>query len=336
MLPLWGGTVQGNGKDLLYTEIITLFSICLIEVVRAKQYGKPEMIKIISVGIGASLLRNNGIYAVIPTVIALVCYLKGIDRKRMWLSVCLITLIYGSIVKIIYPAMGIPNGSVREALSIPFLQTARYVCTYGNEVTEHEKSVIDSVLDYESMETYNPRNADSVKNTYKEDNSKLPEYFKVWFSMFWKHPGCYIEAFLNKAATFLAPVDTEFPAPIGVESEDYITEKGVTHPFGNRFANYFVHLEYANMEMPLIKYFCMAGTYTWVLLVCILLILREKVYGGIILLIPQIMNILVCIASPTWSIRYALPVVAVLPLMLGWTYYLILNKKMERKIDASL
>lgn len=278
-------------------------------------------------GVLASLLRNNGIYAVFPAIFVLAFYLKQADRKRMWLVVCSTIVIYCSIVKALYPSMGIQDGSIREALSIPFLQTARYVCTYGDEVTEDEREAIDAVLDYDALGNYNPKHADSIKNTYKNDDSKLPEYFKVWFKMFWKHPDVYIAAFLNKGGGYMAPVSVGFPTPFGNEDNEYISELGVTHVFGDRFISLFANIEYASMWLPFFQYFCMAGTYTWVLLVCIFLLLRERIYKGLILFIPEIMNVLVCIASPTWHIRYALPVIAATPLLIGWTCYLIADKK---------
>lgn len=35
----------------------------------------------------------------------------------------------------------IQNGSIREALSLPFQQTARYIVEYGDEVTDEEKKL---------------------------------------------------------------------------------------------------------------------------------------------------------------------------------------------------
>lgn len=330
LLPIWGGAMQQYGKDLLYTEMIALFVTYLVKIIITKQCGKKEGILLTVTGILAALLRNNGIYAVFPTMIILICYLKNAERKKMCAAACIIVIVYYSVTHILYPCIGIQEGSVREALSIPFMQTARYVNTYEDEVTEYEKEVIDSVLDYDAMEKYTPKHADSIKNTYKNDNSKLPDYFKVWFQMFLKHPGCYVEAFLNKGGGYLAPVFAGFTAPIGDESDVYIEEMGIVHVFKDRFTNLLAQIEYANMEMPVVKYFCMAGTYTWIVLVCILLLLREKIYNGLILLIPEIINILVCVASPTWHLRYALPVMAVVPLMIGWTYYMI-EKTIEKR-----
>lgn len=320
-LPFWGGTMQGYSKDLLYTEIITLFVILLVDIIVKRQCGKRQCVLLFLVSILASLLRNNGIYAILPTVFVLVLYLKKMERKRMMMIGCSIVVAYMGITKILYPSMGIQEGSIKEALSIPFLQTARYVDMYEGEVTEYEKQVISSVLDYNALETYNPRHADSVKNTYKNDDSKLLEYFKVWFQMLCKHPGCYVSAFLNKGAGYMAPVNVGFPSPIGTEHKEYISGLGIENVFGDKFMKFFVHLEYATMEMPLVKYFCMAGTYTWILLICIMVLVREKLYSKLILLVPAIMNVLVCIASPTWHIRYALPVIAILPLMISWTIY---------------
>lgn len=329
LLPIWGGTMQGDGKDILYAELVAFFVTCLVKIIVTGQCGKKEGILLAVAGILTALLRNNGIYAVFPTILILSCYLKNAERKKICVVLGTITLVYYGVTNIVYPSMGIEKGSVREALSMPFLQTARYVNEYEEEVTGYEREVIDSVLSYDSLNTYDPKNADSVKNTYKGDDSKLPEYFKVWFQMFLKHPLCYVSAALNTGGGYMAPVIVGFPAPIGMESDVYFSGLGVGHIFGDRFANVFVEIELASMEMPVIRYFCMAGTYTWIMLVCIMLLLRKKRYGGLILFVPEVMNVLVCIASPTWHIRYALPVMAVVPLMIGWTHDLLSNRIYE-------
>lgn len=285
VLPMWGGAMQGDGKDILYTEFAALFVTCLVKIIVTKQCGKLGSVLLTVAGILTALLRNNGIYAVLPTILVLLCYLKNVERKKMWVILCAVSLVYYGVTNIVYPGVGIKEASIREALSIPFLQTARYVNTYEEEVTEYEKEVIGSVLEYDALKTYNPKHADSVKNTYKGDDSKLPEYFM---------------------------------------------ELGVDHIFEDRFADIFVEIEYVSMEMPVIRYFSMAGTYTWIMLICIMLLLREKIYCGMILFVPEIMNVLVCIASPTWHIRYALPVMAVVPLMIGGTFCLVSNKMAQR------
>lgn len=323
VLPIWGAASQGCGKDFLFSESIVLFSICVVDIVRKKKCTWKNVIYISIVGILASLLRKNGIYSVAPTIIVIALWLRKADRKRMYIAVVVTFLVYGGIVKILYPSLGIKDGSISEALSMPFAQTANYVISYGDDVTDYEKEVISSVISYESLLDYSPINTDSIKATYKGDNSKLPEYFKVWFQMFFKHPDSYFGAFTNKAACYIAPIISYQPAPYTDKIEDFYGQIGVTHPFGNKYIDFFLELVYINLELPLLDLTCSPGAYTWVVIICIMLLVRGKIYKGIILFIPSIMNVLVCIASPTWGSRYAMPVMLSLPLMLGWTWYML-------------
>ena len=84
------------------------------------------------------------------------------------------------------PQLGVEKGSVKEVLSIPFQQTARYIKEYPEEVTLKEKKAINDILSYDGIkENYNPEISDFVKNTFREGSEdKLDEYFKVWFEMF--------------------------------------------------------------------------------------------------------------------------------------------------------
>ena len=83
-------------------------------------------------------------------------------------------------------------------LSIPFQQTARYVKYYGNDVSTEEEKVIRKVLDYDTIgKNYDPDLSDPVKNTYKQKDEYLKDYFNIWFEMLKKHPTAYIQATLN-------------------------------------------------------------------------------------------------------------------------------------------
>lgn len=76
------------------------------------------------------------------------------------------------------------------------------------------------------------------------------------------------------------------------------------------------------MRLPLIKYLCTPGLYTWILVVLAFFLWKKKRYSALILLVPGFMNVLVCLASPmSNAIRYELPTVAVIPLLVGWTVY---------------
>ncbi|MBD5521800.1 MAG: hypothetical protein HDR03_11400 [Lachnospiraceae bacterium] len=332
LAPFWGCFVQWYEKDLLYTEAATLFLIHLIDIVIKRECTKRDAEILAAAGVLASLLRNNGIYAVLPVILLLAFYVGRRFRKAIWISLFCTILIYGCFVKIIFPSvLGIKNGSVKEALSIPFQQTARYVVAYGDEVTEYEKDVIDSVLDYDSLvEKYDPVISDPVKGMYKEDGSKLPEYFKVWFQMFLKHPGIYISAVLNGSYGYIAPVQTNIEAGILTdfgERYSYLTGIGIHRIFDELPTSVFTYIRNIGLNVPLVKYLSMPGMYSWITMTCAVIFLKEKKYGFLIILVPEFMNILVCIASPlSNAIRYELPVAAAVPLLIGWTYILGFKK----------
>lgn len=75
------------------------------------------------------------------------------------------------------PSLKITGGSVRESLSVPFQQTARYVRDYGDEVTEEVKEAIDSILRYDLLASkYNPNLSDPVKKLFNENSESRISY----------------------------------------------------------------------------------------------------------------------------------------------------------------
>lgn len=326
--PFWGTYVQWFEKDLLYAEVATLQAIFLLEVLRKKKCSVKDGILLAVSSILASLLRNNGIYAVVPALALLVVWLKKQDRKRALLVLLVTVLVYGGVIQgLYYTVLDMPGPSPAEALAVPFQQTARYVVYYGDELTEHEREVIDHVLSVDGIKCYDPVIADPVKYYYR--GAELGEYFKVWFQMFWKHPGCYVSAFINKGYGYLAPVSQNIEAWIGLESDytAYDVEMGIHHVFTPELSYALGQIWNLSMMLPLVKYLCTPGLYTWIMLVLALLLWKNQKYGGLILFVPSIMNVLVCLASPLAdAIRYEMPTVAAVPLLIGWTYYSLHEK----------
>ena len=92
------------------------------------------MVQLLLSAIVITLFRKNGIYIVIISFVFLLFIYKT-DWKKWGLCIGIIILIQVSWNNLILPICGVSQGSIREALSIPFQQTARYVKTYGDEVT---------------------------------------------------------------------------------------------------------------------------------------------------------------------------------------------------------
>ena len=327
--PFWLTYAQLYNKDQLYVGIMTFFTMLIADVIKREEILTKDIIKITVLAILAALLRKNGIYSIVPTLFLLIFAANKVEKKKIIASLAGIVLVYELVNKALYPAIGIKDGSIKEALSIPFQQTANYVKYYGEDVTSEEKEIIDAVLDYDSIaENYKPFLSSPVKDTYKEDSSKLPAYFGVWFKMFFKHPGSYMNAFMCNYSGYMAPVYSDL-AGVDIEAGKWELKREMTHASGN--APIIVkQVKLLGEQLPILKYLGDPGVYTWLLVLATVLLIKRKKYKEIIFFIPNIMNLAVCFASPlNGSSRYALPLIAMAPFYIFWT---IRNYKNETEI----
>lgn len=320
LTPMWPAYAQLVEKSLLYTEIALLDFIFLLDIARRRDCTLRDALRVTAATVLASLLRNNGIYEFLPMLVVLAFYLKKAQRRRCLAALLAVLAIYGGVTRALYPALGVEKGSIREALSIPFQQTARYVVTYPEEVTDHEREAIDGVLMYEAMSIYKPAVSDPIKDTYRGDDSKLPEYFKVWLQMLLKKPGVYFSAFYNMCFGTLAPVCSGKGASVIRGVPDYLAGLGVHQVTSDELCQAFTELNVIDRNLPLFKYLSYPGVYTWLLMACAVLLLKRKRFAALIPLIPGVMNVLVCVAAPVHcQDRYSFPLIASMPLILGWT-----------------
>lgn len=208
-------------KDNLYSYAVLLFVtelVCLL-CTGASYWKRKCSVLLLSLSIiGSILMRNNGIYVIYPTVLVLfVLLLFALHRKKYSaktaaaaiLAVVAPILLANTAQSFLMQHYHIQENSVREALSLPFQQTARYVKEYGDEVTKEEKRAINRVLRYRLLaDRYDPKISDPVKNTFRESCTRqdVLNYLKVWLKQGLKHPGVYLQATLNQNYYLLYPM----------------------------------------------------------------------------------------------------------------------------------
>ena len=313
-------------KDMLYTLFMLLFSCIVAQVIISGQLNLRTAIFLFFVSLLACLLRHNGIYAIMPVFFVFILYLKEKDRIRSLVLFTLTPVIYLTITSGIYPALGIEKGLVREALSIPMQQSARYLRDHGDEVTEEEREVLeDFFINYdEAPLRYDPISSDPVKDNVTADFNEPLRYFGTWFLMGLKHPMVYIDAFGCLNYGYMAPAgqNTE---PDLMTREEVLVQLHAIGVNGTQDTTRSAILESIvriNTMYPLLRYLTMPGTYVWFTVIVFALIFRRKRWKELILIIPNLMNILVCLASPlSNALRYELPIVLSVPLMIAWTQY---------------
>lgn len=243
--------------------------------------------------------------------------------------------VYFLISGIIMPALSITPGSIREALSIPFQQTARYIKELGDEVTDEEKETIDKILDYDLLaEVYEPELSDYVKGTYNESASRaeLLDYFKVWFQMFLKHPNVYLEATINNYYAYFYPSPTTFETysysvihymTLNERLKEVVITDFAPSKFLNKYGTVLEEIQEIISYIPGLSIVQSAATYTWTLILWFFYCIRKKRKDSLLSTIPLILMVLVCIASPVngWYWRYIHPTAVALPGIILLNYF---------------
>lgn len=335
-------------KDTIYTALIILFIIEIHKIISLKKDEKIKIRKIIVLillMLSICLMRNNGVYVVILSFLPIVFYSKK-NIVRNLIAIVIVLAAYCTYLNVLLPCFNISQGSIRETLSIPFQQTARYKKYYENETTEEEKEKINKILNYETIDDmYMPESADLVKGTFKKNSTKeeLLEYFKVWFEQLKKHPGVYVDSLINNTYGYFYPLT----------SSSYIEYHDLNNPLLKVQANFwlpkyqskFMNYSYNNLSglrkilanyaidfqyIPVIGWSVNVAFNTWVIILLIAFSIAKQKKKDVILLLPSIVTLMVCIASPLNNcFRYALPIIFSNPFIA----LIILKEKQRNKIN---
>ena len=320
-------------KDIPYTACVVFLMLLLAELVRtikdSEQLSKKQIAGLVLVCLGTAGFRNEGIYLVLVSAVAAIAYgwsVIGKENPKKWKSILVAFLIPVVLIlgyqKVLLPACGVEDNGPKEALSIPFQQTARYVRDYGAEVTAEEAEIIGKVLDYENLaELYDPITSDPVKYTYHAETiGELLDYFRVWAIQLVKHPANAVEATMNNAyGWFYQEGYTQnYMMTSRIDGQDVRWE--INQPA--KLAGVRQVMERVAKllsRVPVLNWFENAG------MVSMLLILLVAVWIGagkkryLVAVSPLIVAVLVCIAGPTFNyqMRYIMPVMFCVPFLAG-------------------
>ncbi len=316
-------------KDIPYAACVIFLVLLLHELVRTIEQGIDcplrRTVGFVLACIGTAGFRNEGVYLVLFSGVAMGCFaireLWKRDRalcRRMLIMVLIPGLFMGVYHRVILPSFGVSDNGPKEALSIPFQQTARYVRDYGYEISEEDAEIISRVLDYDNLaENYDPITSDPVKYTYHAETTEdLVDYFGLWFRQLLKHPGNAVEATMNNAYGWFYQEGyaQNYMMTSKIEGQDVRWEinqpaklAGVRQVM-ERVAKWL-------SRVPVVNWFENAGIVSWlsILLTAFLIGAKRKKY--LLPLVPLMTALLVCIAAPTFNyqMRYIMPVMFCVP-----------------------
>lgn len=327
LFPNWGISFC---KDTGYYISFMLFVLVIIDAFLREdgQAGRLQRTLWVLSLFGVASFRNDGRYVIIITIVVLLLFVR--KHWKTYLEGLGMAVLFLVLVEHVYmPIRNIPAGAVREAMSVPLMQTANYLGQYGEEVTEEEETVLAALFAEGDLrgvaEAYDEEISDNVKGRFKEypDRQELFAYFKVWWGQFKKHPGIYVETFWRHCDGYFDPFRKCYDDIIGCfkildgqsRSDEYLDIY-----FGiedQHFRDMLEDWAYFLYKLPVFRLLYRPAVYTWVMAGCLLFLLRKKRKETLVIL-PGIVVLLICMVSPlNASVRYFLPVMAVLPIYLG-------------------
>ena len=322
IVPSFGFYTVSLVKDVFYTGFIILFILFVYDIIcdKDKNLNIKDIIIFVIIMLGACLFRHNGIIIVGITSIVLIIYNK-INRKSLISGLIIFGIIFYSFNNILVPSLGISQGSSREMYSVMFQQTARYVKYYGNELDKNDKLVIDKVLGYNDLKyRYNEELADPVKNCYNKNVTKkdFNNYLNTWYKGLKKHPGVYIDSFINNTYGYVYPNKHNWY----IYSNNY-----KKHEKNQVFEHSFNSLEilrgilvgYGNIfpYIPGVGLFVNIGFNTILLIIMTSYLITKRNKKYLIVLLPLYLSLGICLLSPANTyFRYSMPYIFIIPTLL--------------------
>lgn len=335
IVPTWGAYAQALIKDTVYYGLFGLFMIYYIEMIETKKFSdKRHLLLFLMVSCAAELYRNEAVYILIPSIMSLMIIMAKKEYKKIILSLTVVLLVHIGFKQVIFPIFDVREGSVKEMLSVPFQQTARYVIKHEEELTDDEIETIDQVLSYQTIkEKYDPNISDPVKNTYRNPHREiLIKYFRLWIKQFTKDPNCYIEAALNHCFGYYYP---EFMSKKVGNMQFYIKgeplatgDLDIFYVHSEELRNNINKLSHLWLKLPVLSLLMYPATYTWILLFLTTLMIRKNKWRDLTACVPVFLTIAICTISPVNGyMRYMLPVMAATPLLAGFCLNAVKTKE---------
>ncbi len=295
----------------------------------------PANIKLVLFGLLCCLLRNNVVYALVPTFICIFFLMKK-QWKRILLWLGCILLGYLLINGPFYSALGIEKGNSREMLSVPMQQIAYVVVCNEAALSTEEVAQINEYIPTENLSAlYNPRFADPVKNTFITEafNESPSDFIKLWWQLFLKYPEDYLVAFLNLHIPYWYPdansvdmfsqrayIETTVP---DMPQTDYVVVRDSKLP-----ALYAQYEKVASFErfktLPVISNLFSISLPIWFVLLGISILGAKKERSRIVLFLPSLFLWCSFLLGPVSNLRYLLPIVVLYPL---FTFFILKKNK---------
>ncbi|MDR5588256.1 DUF6020 family protein [Clostridium aquiflavi] len=310
-------------KDVIFAGLILILFIFTIQMFENPKLFCSSLklqIRYIIIAVLMCLFRNNGIYIIFFVCPFFFLYLK--KKNIVIIFSCIIT-IYLVVNGPIMNALNIKKGDFREALSAPIQMLARTVKDNQDVIDNKELEIIYEILPENTANIYNPILSDPVKSNFNTDVFKkdIKKYLNVWIKIGLKYPQSYINGFLSTNMGFWYP-DKSYKGYYmdydmwNLEGDYILLTRESALPILDKIYQKIAYGE-LQTKIPIISMLFSPGFYFWFFVFSLFIQIYKKNYKLLISMILYIALWGTLILSPVAIIRYAYPLVCIVPLLIS-------------------
>ena len=316
-------------KDILFTMAVLVLSITIMrlsfaaanrtESKTSKHFeGMRDSILFFISGLATCVLRHNGYYAFIATVVIWLFVKRKTYKRYIILSVLIIFLAAMSRGPLMR-TFNVEPGKYVYNMCMPLQQIGRVVAV-GEDMTVDEINWLEKVntLDYVragfDVQCADPMFAWVIDGDEEFFNTHKSEFIKLWLNIGLKHPLTYIKAFTDLTRGYWTPMNPQQTIYFGMSDNDLgLYPKPVIEGPVLIKINELLTKIYG--MIPIYGLFYSMGSFFWILLALSALPICKKEYGKIFAFLPVFMlTLTLFIATPLVAdMRYSYALFVILP-----------------------
>lgn len=312
-------------KDIPFAGSAVLMVTGLYRLLR--NIGKSKVLNyvIFVVGtIGFSLLRTNGWYAFLVTVLVMFFLLRK-SHKKLLVLMAIVLVVCWILINPLLDILGVSSTNMVEAFAVPMQQIARVVSN-GRELTQDETTMLSEIFSMDELaEAYDPVTVDPVKfDTFRYDKvdyimDHLGEYLKIYLDLGARYPDDYLKAWVDETKGYWNGGYFFSAYTLKTEKNVYdIATTGGDNMLAKLYAAAFRYIE----KPAILQFTISIGLYVWGLVSCCVInaLKRRK---ECLLTIPLLVLVAgLWLGTPVYAeFRYAYPFILAMPLILCATFY---------------
>ncbi len=328
LYPLFPCYSENAVKDILFSILFTLYFTLFVLFIKDPKacIGNPKRIALLLIAaLLCGITRNNGLYIVVLSLPFLLLFLPDAKtRLKALVPICLTIVLIPALTSLAVFAVSAKSGSVREALSVPLMQSARSYLEHSDDMSEDELEVLDNTFSLEELDTrYDPYLSDQVKGRFANESS-ISQYLGVWAEQATRYPMSYLDAWGELTYGYWSlTVDPAYELDVfynyqqnmirEVEDAPYQFTFIASFPFRQSFSQFIEFL----MHIPFIGFLMQGGVYTYAMIILAALLIFARRYRYLVILLPCAVLMLTIIFGPMNGLtRYFLGNICVFPIMI--------------------